>query len=574
MMLVWNPVKDAGGEVLTLSAASDRRVAISADGACLLSGGRDGAIRLWCVKSKRCVRTFEGHTARISDLAIVADGRLAISGSDDGYARVWDVAANRCLRTLFAGTQAKAVTAVAIARAGPFACTGHEDASLRMWELQTGRYLRRFKNVHEFKISAVAMSDDGSLIGSADASRRICIWDGLTGSLLHMFDHHGASVTGLALTQNERLAVSVGNDDTVKIWDLAFPGKEFRIWAHTDAVFCASRLTNRRPFDIPLALSGSSDKMVRLWDTRTGYCLRTLPGHRGPIYAVAFLPVRGQATSISSDGTIHVWNLKQGFAHRILPDSSRGLTHFAFDMKNGLAITVRADDIPTIWDLNRGCRIGTLTLSGSKLVGIAWLPNTTTVLTIDNSAVVRIHSVPAGETGYEWKVGCAGVVAWALSDDGEILALANDENALQVYDLHSRSCLSDLGNLCTRSRGLTFSKDRTALVSFDAERRVVVWHLTTDRGSDVFTLRNENKSISRVQVHPRAQYLACAQGASLVFVDLVRKEILSEYGCESEITSFSEVCPDGTTICGTRLGHLHFLKLRGWESPPVESHLI
>ncbi len=39
-----------------------------------------------------CLRTLEGHTNRVTDVALTPDGHTAVSASDDDTLRVWDVA--------------------------------------------------------------------------------------------------------------------------------------------------------------------------------------------------------------------------------------------------------------------------------------------------------------------------------------------------------------------------------------------------------------------------------------------------------------------------------------------------
>ena len=41
-------------------------------------------------------------------------------------------------------------------------------------------------------------------------------------------------------------------------------------------------------FQSNLVVSGSFDESVRIWDVRTGKCLKTLPAHSDPVSAVHF----------------------------------------------------------------------------------------------------------------------------------------------------------------------------------------------------------------------------------------------------------------------------------------------
>jgi small GTP-binding protein len=59
------------------------------------------------------------------------------------------------------------------------------------------------------------------------------------------------------------------------------------------------------------ALSGSSDKTVRLWDVETGRCLRVLEGHTTEVRSVAWSSDRRHAFSGDINGGIRVWDLSE-----------------------------------------------------------------------------------------------------------------------------------------------------------------------------------------------------------------------------------------------------------------------
>ena len=55
--------------------------------------------------------------------------------------------------------------------------------------------------------------------------------------------------------------------------------------------------------------TASSDATVRMWESETGKCTRTLEGHSGAVSAVAFSPATRQLATASTDETARIWPL-------------------------------------------------------------------------------------------------------------------------------------------------------------------------------------------------------------------------------------------------------------------------
>jgi len=61
-----------------------------------------------------------------------------------------------------------------------------------------------------------------------------------------------------------------------------------------------------------LIVSGSNDCNIRIWNARTGECLRVLAGHNALVRAISFDPQTGRLLSASYDKVVKVWDLYSG----------------------------------------------------------------------------------------------------------------------------------------------------------------------------------------------------------------------------------------------------------------------
>jgi WD40 repeat protein len=109
------------------------------------------------------------------------------------------------------------------------------------------------------------------------------------------------------------VAISGSNDGTVRVWDLATGspvGDPFT--GHSDWVtaVAAAELEGR-----PVAISGSGDGTVRVWDLATGSPVGDpFTGHSGAVRSVAAAELESRPVVItgSSDATLRVWDLATG----------------------------------------------------------------------------------------------------------------------------------------------------------------------------------------------------------------------------------------------------------------------
>ena len=69
---------------------------------------------------------------------------------------------------------------------------------------------------------------------------------------------------------------------------------------------------------VPHALFGSWDGLLRLWNLTNGERVREFRGHTGIVHAVAVTD-DGRAVSASGDGTLRVWDLRSGACPLTLP---------------------------------------------------------------------------------------------------------------------------------------------------------------------------------------------------------------------------------------------------------------
>ncbi|KAF4452098.1 hypothetical protein F53441_5031 [Fusarium austroafricanum] len=164
-----------------------------------------------------CLQTLEGHDGPVYSVAVSPDNQLIASGGHDGTVRIWDMKTGLCRHTLEGHDDG--VTSVIFLPDGRSLASGSFDQTIKIWGTKTGLCSKTLAD-HTDKIKSVASSPDGQYLASGSWDRSIKIWDPKTGSCLQTLEGHGGEVTSVAFSPDGQRLVSGSYDTTVKIWDM------------------------------------------------------------------------------------------------------------------------------------------------------------------------------------------------------------------------------------------------------------------------------------------------------------------------------------------------------------------
>lgn len=273
------------------------------------SACEDGTVKLWDTESGELERTLKAHTRAVTSLEF-SSGLLATSSADLTI-KLWDLSENfNNVHTLMGHEHT--VSAVKFAEHEAQLLSASRDTTVRVWNTETGlceRVLRihddwvRCLGVHgEYFVSAgkdrfalvTRLSDHGSeeksirYLGHANVieccaiapettkkifdvidsafvfatggrDNLICIWrSDQPAHPIHRLEGHDNWVQGLAFGPSGKYLVSVSDDQTLRVWDVA-TGKCLR-HVHAHEHFVTSLAWRQR-----MIATASVDTSVKLW---------------------------------------------------------------------------------------------------------------------------------------------------------------------------------------------------------------------------------------------------------------------------------------------------------------------
>lgn len=104
-----------------------------------------------------------------------------------------------------------------------------------------------------------------------------------------------------------------------------------------------------------MLVSGSYDEAVFLWDVRSGRVMRSLPAHSDPVGGVDFLRDGTMVCSCAGDGLIRIWDSGTGQCLRTLVDENRkSVTSVRFSPNGKFVLAWTLDNCVRLWNYVEG----------------------------------------------------------------------------------------------------------------------------------------------------------------------------------------------------------------------------
>ncbi|XP_058000900.1 uncharacterized protein LOC110633067 isoform X3 [Hevea brasiliensis] len=121
-----------------------------------------------------------------------------------------------------------------------------------------------------------------------------------------------------------------------------------KLRGHRNAVYCAIFDRSGR-----YVVTGSDDRLVKIWSMETAFCLASCRGHEGDITDLAVSSNNALVASASNDCIIRVWRLPDGLPISVLRGHTGAVTAIAFSPRPGSVYQLLSssdDGTCRIWD--------------------------------------------------------------------------------------------------------------------------------------------------------------------------------------------------------------------------------
>jgi WD40 repeat protein len=230
---------------------------------------------------------------------------------------------------------------------------------------------------------------------------------------------HTGWVISVALSPDGRLALSGSHDRTMRLWDVATGQEKRRFKELGDWVEAVAFSPDGRQ-----ALSGCEDRTVRLWEVDSGRKLKCFQGHKSGVRAVAFSPDGRRALSGGKDGTVRLWDVTTGKELRYFDGHHNQVESVAFVPGGGQVLSGSWDQKLRLWDVETGREVRQFEGHTSGVESVAVSDDGRLALSGGGDATVRLWDLETGQElrRFDGHRGAVNAVAFCLGGRGVLSA--------------------------------------------------------------------------------------------------------------------------------------------------------
>lgn len=236
------------------------------------------------------------------------------------------------------------------------------------------------------------------------------------------------------------------------------------------------------------ALSGSSDKIARIFEVPSGKLLQKLVGHEGPVLSAAFSGDGARVLTLSGDATCRLWDSARGSAVATLKDpADKGgakdsgeppwLCRFSPD--GARVVSIVADKSPLLWSSQDGKLLGTLNGHGGQVLLANFAPDGQRMVTA-SAQTAYLWDATSGRLIIALRGHSENVKDAVFSPDGSRIVTTSADQTAKLWDGKSGQLLQTLEGHTGTVYSATFTlAGGKAIMTVSADGTARLWNSQT-----------------------------------------------------------------------------------------------
>ena len=172
---------------------------------------------------------------------------------------------------------------------------------------------------------------------------------------------------------------------------------------------------------------------------------RTLHGHSGAVYSVAYDADGKRLVTASEDGTARIWDAKTGEALIVFRGHEGAVKDAAFSPDGQFVGTAGADGTVRIWNANTRQELRSMR-HFAAVNSVAFSPDGQYIVTASEDSTARVWRVGDGSVIHTLREHAAAVLCAVFGPDGEWIATGGNDQIVNIWDASTGQWIKSMSN--------------------------------------------------------------------------------------------------------------------------------
>ncbi len=343
------------------------------------------------------------------------------------------------------------------------------------------------------QVTALASSPWAPLVAVA-GQKQVLLYHSDTLQLVGVLPFEEGVPYVLSFSQNGGLLLAGGGlgaeSGKVVVWDVRTGQRVITVGDEWDAVLAAD-LNNQQT----LISLGSTNKLVRLFETRSSKLFTEIKKHTDWVYQTKFSPDGVLLATADRSGGVHIWEGYTGRAYLTLGGHKEPVTGMDWRADSNILATCSEDGQVRLWEMNQGKQVK----SWSAGTGLQCLDFSRDgkLVTCGRDKIVRLWKAD-GSKIKEFSGLTEIAVKCALTHDGKRIVAGDWSGKILVWDVESGKPIGQLtSNPPTLQERL--KQSQTASAAAEKQHKTAVQALQSAQGDVDALLQQRQQHLAEAQ---------------------------------------------------------------------------